>query len=136
MLAIFEDILPESKSIACWYVGANSHITWQSLSALLYRIGTIYIYICKGLITLCIVPLAFWIFHAFFSREKTQEKCKKNTRKIKNASPTREKVSILHYALCKNVSQLCFARVLLAFCTRFARVLLIKLTKTQTQRIV
>ena len=56
---------------------------------------------------------------------KTQEKCKENARKIQNASPTREHFSILHYALSKNTSQL-----------RFARVLLISLTKTLTQRIV
>ena len=51
---------------------------------------------------------------------KTQEKSKKNVRKIQNASPTRENVSILHYALGKNASQLRFARVLLVFCSCFA----------------
>ena len=41
----------------------------------------------------------------------------KNARKIKNASPTRENVSILHYALGKNASKFFsrFSRVLLAF---------------------
>ena len=38
-----------------------------------------------------------------------------NARKIKNASPTLENVSILHYALGKNASKLRFSRVLLAF---------------------
>ena len=50
---------------------------------------------------------------------KTQEKCKKNTRKIQNASPTREDVSILLYPLGKNASQLRFARILLTFCSHF-----------------
>ena len=47
------------------------------------------------------------------TRVKTQEKCKKIVRKIKNASPTRENVSILHYALGTNAIQLRFAHVLL-----------------------
>ena len=59
------------------------------------------------------------------TRVKMQEKCKKNARKIQNASPMRENVSTLHYALGKNASQ-----------SRFARVLLTNFTKTQTQRIV
>ena len=100
----------------------------------------------KGLITLCVVPVAFSFYLAFFilprvfgrvfgrvldtnmlvskTRVKTREKCKKNARKIQNTSLTRENVSILHYALCKNASQSRFARILLAFCSRFARVLL------------
>ena len=98
----------------------------------------------KGLITLCVVSLGFLFHLAFFilprvlprvfprvldtnmlvskTRVKTQEKCKKNARKIQNASPTRDNVSILHY---KNVIQ-----------SRFARVLLTNFTKMQTQRIV
>ena len=87
---------------------------------------------CSTLITLCVVPLVFLIFHAFFTRfsrvfprvydtnmlvsktrVKTQEKCKKNARKIQNT---------MRWA--KNASQLRFARVLLAFCSRFACVLL------------
>ena len=86
-----------------------------------------------------VVPPAFLIPHAFLSRfcrvfpcvydtnmlvsktqVKTQGKCKKNARKIQNASPTEENVSILHYALGKNVSQLRFARVMLTFCSPFA----------------
>ena len=61
-----------------------------------------------------------------------QEKREKN----QNASPTRENVSILHYALGKNAGQLRFANVLLTFCSRFARVLHMNFTKTQTQRVV
>ena len=49
---------------------------------------------------------------------KTQEKCKENARKIKKASPTRENVSIIHYALGKKASQLCFGHVLVAFCSQ------------------
>ena len=81
-----------------------------------------------------VAPPAFLIPHAFLSRfsrvfprvydtnmlvsktrVKTQEKCKKNARNIQNASPTQENVSILHYTLGKNASQLRFACVLLAF---------------------
>ena len=57
------------------------------------------------------------------TREKTREKREKNARKIKNASPTRDNVSILHYALGENASQLRFGRVLVAFWSRFGRVL-------------
>ena len=53
---------------------------------------------------------------------KMQEKCKKNTQET-----TQENVSILHYALGKNASQLRFSHVLLmfacvlfVFCSRFA----------------
>ena len=49
------------------------------------------------------------------TRMKTREECKKNARKIKNASPTRENVSILHYALDKNANQLRFGLVLVSF---------------------
>ena len=85
------------------------------------------------------------------TREKTREKREKNARKIKNASPTRDNVSILHYALGKNASQLRFGRVLVAFWSRFGRVLVAfwsrfgrvfgrvlvtNIAKTQTQRIV
>ena len=59
---------------------------------------------------------------------ETREKRVRNARKIKNASPTREDVSILHYVLGKNMSQLCFfsrfSRVLFVFYSRFTRVLL------------
>ena len=55
------------------------------------------------------------------TRVITQEKCKKNARKIQNASPMQENVSILYYALRKNADQSRFANVLLAFCSRFAR---------------
>ena len=97
----------------------------------------------KGLITLCVVSLAFLFHLAFFilprvfprvfdtnmlvskTRVKTQEKSKKNPSKIQNASPMRENVFILHYALGKN-----------AFCSGFAPVLLTNFTKTQTQRTV
>ena len=60
---------------------------------------------------------AFFIFPRVFPRvldinmlvSKTQvkmrEKCNKNAKKIQNASPTRENVSILYYALGKNASQ-------------------------------
>ena len=106
----------------------------------------------------CVVSLAFLFHLAFFilprvfprvfprvldtnmlvseMREKTREKRKKNARKIKNASPTRDNVSILHYALGKNVSQLRFGRVLVAFWSCFGRVLVTNIAKTQTQRIV
>ena len=53
------------------------------------------------------------------TREKTREKHKKNARKIKNASPTQDNVSILHYALGKNASQLRFGCVLVVFWSRF-----------------
>ena len=46
------------------------------------------------------------------------EKRKKYTRKL----PKMRKCSILHYALVKNVSQLRFSRVLLAFFSRISRV--------------
>ena len=45
-------------------------------------------------------------------------------------------VSILHYALGKNASQLRFGRVLVAFWSRFGRVLVTNIAKTQNQRIV
>ena len=78
---------------------------------------------------------------------KTREKREKNARKIKNASPTRDNVSILHYALGKNASQLRFGRilvafwsrfgrVLVAFWSRFGRVLVTNIAKRQTQCIV
>ena len=54
----------------------------------------------------------------FKTRVETQEKCKKN------ASPTRDNVSILHCALGKKASQLRFSRVLLAFFARFSCVFL------------
>ena len=54
---------------------------------------------------------------------KTQENCKKNVRKIQKASPTRENVSILHYAMGKNASQLRFGRALVAFWLGFGWVL-------------
>ena len=94
----------------------------------------------KGLITLCVVSLAFLFHLPFFilprvfprvlhtnmlvskMREKTQEKREKTQKKNKN-SPTRDNVSILHYALGKNVSQLRFGRILVAFRSRFGRVL-------------
>ena len=62
-----------------------------------------------------------------------QEKCKKNARKIQNASPTRENVSILYYVLGKNVS--C---VLLAFSLHFAHKLyqLAELLTTHIQSII
>ena len=79
----------------------------------------------KGLITLGVVSLAFLFHLAFFilprvldtnmlvskTRVKTRKKCKKNARKIQNVSPTRENVSVLHYALGKK---------LVVFCSRFA----------------
>ena len=54
---------------------------------------------------------------------KTREKTREKREKKKNASPTRDNVSILHYALGKNASQLRFGRVLVAFWSRFGRVL-------------
>ena len=92
--------------------------------------------------------LSHWRFYRVFprvidtnmlvskTREKTREKREKNARKIKNASPTRDNVSILHYALGKNASHLRFGRVLVAFWSRFGRVLITNIVKTQTQRIV
>ena len=51
-----------------------------------------------------------------------------------------ENVSILHYALGNNVSQLRFGRifchVLVAFWSRFGRVLVANITKMQTQHRV
>ena len=89
--------------------------------------------------TLCVVPLAFLIFTRFlalFLRSsltfmiptsktpvKTQENCKKNVRKIQKASPTRENVSILHYAMGKNASQLRFGCALVMFWLGFGHVL-------------
>ena len=89
----------------------------------------------KGLITLCVVSLAFLFHLAFFllsrvfprvfprvsdtNMPKRERKREKNARKFKNASPTRDNVSILHYALGKNASQLRFGRVLVAFWSRF-----------------
>ena len=61
---------------------------------------------------------------------KRLEKPEKNARSpVPNASSTREILSILHYALGKNASQLRFFAFLLAY-------LLTNLTKMQTQRIV
>ena len=58
---------------------------------------------------------------------ETREKREKNARKIKNASPTRDNVSILHYALGKKRESVAFwsrfGRVLVAFWSRFGRVL-------------
>ena len=54
---------------------------------------------------------------------KRERKREKNARKIKNASPTRDNVSLLHYALGKNASQVAFwsrfGRVLVMFWSRF-----------------
>ena len=87
----------------------------------------------KGLITLCVESLAFLFFsrlsrvftHVFDTnmlvskmRVKTREKREKNARKIKNASPKRDNVSILHYALGKTRVSCVF----LAFFSRFTRV--------------
>ena len=44
---------------------------------------------------------------------------KRESKREKNARKTRENVSILHYALDKNASQLHFGRVLVAFWSRF-----------------
>ena len=55
-------------------------------------------------------------------------------RKIKNASTTRDNVSILHYALGKNASQLRFTHVLLAFYSGFTRVLLAFLFTNANQK--
>ena len=54
---------------------------------------------------------------------ENERKTRENARKIKNASPTRDNVSILHYALGKNASQLRFSCVLVAFWSGFGRVL-------------
>ena len=82
--------------------------------------------------------LAFRIPTCWYPKRerKREKKREKNARKIKNASPTRDNVSILHYALGKNASQLRFGRVLVAFWSRFGRVLVANIAKTQTQRIV
>ena len=75
-------------------------------------VGQFINHLSKGLITLCIVSLAFWIFLAFLLAFLIPTcwcpKRKKNARKIPKASPTRENISILHYSLGKNVSQLRF----------------------------
>ena len=75
----------------------------------------------KDLITLCVVSLAFFIFLAFFLafvlyQHVVIQNASENARKIKNVSPTRENVSILHHAMGKNVSQLQFFA---HFCSRF-----------------
>ena len=91
----------------------------------------------KGLIPLCIVLLAFWIFIVFFIYTRIYDI---NMLVSKTRVKTQENVSILHYALGKNTCQLRFfsrfSCILLAFCSRFVRVLLTNLTKTQTQCIV
>ena len=68
------------------------------------------------------------------TRVKMQEKRKKNARKIKNASPMRNNVSILHYALGKNASQLRFSRVFLVFYLRFTCVFLAFLFTNANQK--
>ena len=145
-------------------VHARSLTTYRSSSVFLrpqhLDTSTIIVHVwvlIHNTITLCVVPLFY--FHLFFSRfscvslafflvfmiptcwyPKREWKRKKNARKtwenIQNASPTRENVSILHYALGKNASQLRFGRVLVAVWSRFGHVLVINLTKMQTQRIV
>ena len=69
----------------------------------------------KGLITQCVVSLAFFIFLAFliFPRvlcwyQKRKEKRKKNARKLANARKTQEHFSILHYALGKRHESVAF----------------------------
>ena len=57
---------------------------------------------------------------------KTREKREKNARKKTKREPN---VSILHYALGKNASQLRFSRVFLALFSRFC-------SQTQTNSIV
>ena len=64
----------------------------------------------KGLITLCVVSLAFFLYK---TRVKTQVKTRK--KREKNARKTREFFSILHYTWGRNTSQLCFSRVFLVF---------------------
>ena len=83
--------------------------------------------ITKGLITLCIVSVAFLIFLAFFSPfsshfgyqhvgiKNASESMRKTRKKINNVSPTRKIFSILHYALGKNGSLLRFFCILLRF---------------------
>ena len=76
-----------------------------------------------------IPPRVFPFTSRFSSRFRYQhvgtQNARENARKINNASPTRDNVSILHYALGKNASQL-----------RFGHVLVTNIAKTQTQRIV
>ena len=62
---------------------------------------------------LCVVSLAFFIFpHVCFSSHfLCEEECEKITQQEKSA----RKYLILHYMLGKNVSQLRFSRVFLAF---------------------
>ena len=70
-----------------------------------------------------ISPRVFHFTSRFSSRFRYQhvgiQNASENARKIKNASPTRDNVTILHYALGKNASQLLFGRVLVAFWSRF-----------------
>ena len=95
-------------------------------------------YLCpkgfKGLITLCVVFLAFILSSRFLfflaSLPTWYQKCEEKPQE--NGSKTGENVSILYYMFGKNASQLPF----FAFCSVFAHVLLSNLTKTQTQRIV
>ena len=94
-------------------------------------ISTHWLHSLKALLHYALTHLRF-----YFSRVSLQEKREKNVRKIKNTSPTRDNVSILHYALGKNASQLRFGRVLVAFWSCFGRVLVTNIAKTQTQRIV
>ena len=86
----------------------------------------------KALLHYALIHLRFYFSRVFLAFSlafliptcwypKRERKREKNARKIKNASPTRDNVSILHYALGKNASQLRFGRVLVAFWSRFGR---------------
>ena len=69
-----------------------------------------------ALITLCVVSLAFWMFHLRFGFFVAFSLARK----------TQENLSILHYALGKNASQLRF----------FSRFGTFEVSKTQTHHIV
>ena len=80
--------------------------------------------ICKGLITLCFVSLAFWIFQVFTCVFYTNILVSKNA--SENARKTQENLSILHYALGKNAS------LFLAFLLAFSLTNLTKTTPTHS----
>ena len=59
-----------------------------------------------GLITLCVVSLAFWMFpQTFHWRFGYQHVGIQNARKLANARKTLEDFFISHYALGKNANQ-------------------------------
>ena len=81
-----------------------------------------------GLITLCVVSLAFFIFPRVFYFSSRFFNFSSRFY-FSNTSKLQDNDSILHYTLGTNANQLRFSHNFLAF-------LLTNFTKTQTQRIV